>query len=68
MKNLSQIAGKSRPKGGGEAVTPPGKSRECRGNRAVVANRAAGSCAQGVQWHKVGRAVMSAHSGKEVSK
>lgn len=68
MKNFSPIAGKPRPKGGGEAVTPVGKSRECRGNRALVANRAAGSCAQGVQWHKVGRAVMSAKSGREASK
>lgn len=67
MKNLSQIAGKLRPKGGGEAVTPAGKSRDCRGNKALVDNRAAGSCAHAVQWHKVGRAVMSAKSGKEAS-
>lgn len=68
MKNFSQIAGKPRPKGGGEAVTRAGKSRECRGNRALVANRAAGSCAQGAQWRKVGRAVMSAKSCREASK
>lgn len=67
MKNLSQIPGKPRPKGGGKAVTPARKSGERRGNRALVANRAAGSCAHGVQWHKVGRAVMSAKSGKEAS-
>lgn len=68
MKYLSQIAGKPRPKGGGEAVTPAGKSRESRGSRTLVASRAAGSCAQGVQWHKGGRAVMSAKSGKEAAK
>ena len=68
MKNLSQIAGKRRPKEGGEAVTPARKSQELRRNGAVVASRAAGSCAPGVQLHKVGRVVMSAKSGREASK
>lgn len=68
MKNLSQIAGKPRPKGGGVAVTPARKSQECGSNTAVVANPAAGSCDQRVPLSTAARAAVPVESGKEASK
>jgi hypothetical protein len=68
MKNLSQIAGRPRPKGGGEAVTPASNNLDLRGPRRVLANPAAGYCAHGVLSRTSASAAVSVEYGKEAPK